>query len=493
MRLDQEQEPVSLEAWSQAMAGFARLRPQFSPAGSMRPEEVIAYFETRPWTASWKAMRIKQYQQALAGVEEDKKEVRVKTDEMLVVREWVEGVPVVKARPIYPTTGAALRDFEWMVPFKKTLMKPIEIPIGNWVLYFRYIGDPSADVLDDLITDAMINVTGRRLYMFVQGDDMVLINPSEGVAAAVDLAQCDLNSGKEFLVFFLGLVEDLIVGVDRSVIIAHEKRHGVGVPHPPKEYGRLDKEAADMGYKLERSTKIVKTDTGEASTSIKAACNWVATVCHMSVALEGRPLSFQSVVDSLGKSMAALGFKPEFETGSKGERILSIEEATFLGGTFLFTQRGWRWVTLKAFKSLWYPLDVFPGKPQDQMEAWAYILSLDEVAMLPIKFVHERVSKDSAWKFETIQRYERWLELFHQAERPRMASSKGPITPDEWSRQLNGLLKKTGLLEAPAAHVLETVTQFCESSTLPLAGDQGCLALFVARFGRVPARRDQKG
>jgi len=449
-------------------------------------DEVFDYIAARPWPMSWKVKRLIGFYRAIHGDASSHQDLFIKIDEILKNKaDWEMMHAIVKSRPIFPASDAALIDWLWQVPLKKAMEDTIlrfdyTVDSITVTVALIYVVKPNANALTDLFQ----KVEEYNVCIFIAGDDMVVF--FGGVrAAAIDLKTCDLTCASEFQTQFRMFMTGLTRDDCRMKQIMRE--HGKRLSKPIKPSVR---ELEGTPYHVEKTIpeSEVTTLTGETSTSIKATATWCFNVDEWVVRLEARGCVAHKepsrAMEILLVGMFDYGFAPECELYDK-DCVMPVQAVTFLGGSWV----NGKWAPLKAIKSLFAPQGVFGNTDRETIAGWFRVCQKDELAILPIAKTFQKLVEVN-FATECLDALALWDEYLRKTRDYRYEEREEPtyaLSWEEWELQLCVMQHKAGADPANVLHMIAELKDLAEKGdTYPFHIKSSLVPLFIARFGELP-------
>jgi len=368
---------ASEKAWREAMLVFnqAYVDDLLEESGPLRPfdeEQMVAYIQDRPWTASRKEETIAIVRKWKDGSKLKKpREINPKGDEAIPNQpdfvdpsfEGDEGGVATKTRPICPREEADLPAMAIAVPLKAYIgghrwwkdqggrfVRVFDPEVETeWMLSIDYQYKPRADALS-----AWMNKCRRfhGVHVAMHGDDnwtLLVDKHGEYLASGIDLSNCDKSCGKWMQLAFCNFL-NRITDMECQEDVKRQYDLLVG------EFNLKSRKFPPGTPFLYWLKDIISTNTGEPLTSVKAVfAQFPAifmTVRACIVMGEFRPNLYKQAVEVEWKK---LGLIPEFETDQFGNVWHHPSAVTYLGGMFAELRPGtrsdWGWVSNKHLKA----------------------------------------------------------------------------------------------------------------------------------------------
>lgn len=517
----------------------------------LEAEEVIELFlNNSAWPMDKRVKNCKSFIASLNESEPAKISLLSKLDELL--KRKADGS--VKTRPLIPVNGNGFLQFMLMYPYKNAMANTIEFTCNmrEWYQEARRTLISCLTMVDeregvkDRRWDRILPHVPTNLGMIggifrvdtkpggkyltetsqedfsvadfqfrCQGDDCWV--GFGNVAVAADLVACDQNCGAFHQE---SVYADLEACSTNPALVKSIKDIAL-----KEASGRIICRTKDLDeYNMQLQGEIKRgeehTLTGEPLTSIKASTCWTRAglvpfgyVSCLGLSDAKSADLYVNIVTTLAKG---LGYKLEWEQSRKLDKqdfpmdddfwpiheknraVLPLECVSYLGGSFLIDENEDRvWATLKVFKCLSYPVDVFPGSAEEQKAAWFHILSRDpDLCVLPL---NEWVVNQLFHAELNLSSYNIYLDkaLIEQvwAEYQKRHSYMPSTEPDpyrltwaDWEHQLQAQCAKVWTYDEMDEHDLKSmVDEFNAGASWYQPGLNSSVAsLYVARFQAEP-------
>jgi hypothetical protein len=119
-----------------------------------------------------------------------------------------------------------------------------------------------------------------------------------------------------------------------------------------------------------------------------------------------RDFSLEALLSALRETLQSAGFTYTLEE-RQGNPIMPFQAGTFLGGAFTHAADGQVvWVPLSTLKTLYVPVEVFPGTLRERFSQWCHVLCQSEHARTPLREVFSAIVADCPC--DTDLALERW-------------------------------------------------------------------------------------